>query len=112
MEHRLRGRLILDDRRITRPADLDAAEQVGFGARHTHDAGRFERSSLAEYLLIRMKTHPGAAPVHDRTELFKLGLRRAAREHHAIELLPARHLDLEMIGQGVDDGYTDAMQTA
>ena len=94
------------------PADLDAAEQVGLGARHAEQARRLEGGALAENLLVRLEAHLGAAPVLDRAELFQLALRRAAREHHGVELLAARHLHLEHSGQRVDDRDADAVQAA
>src|SRR5687767_15128736 len=46
MQHRLfRRLLVLDMRGIARPADLDAAEEIGLGTRHAEEtgAGKFHR---------------------------------------------------------------------
>ncbi len=112
MEARLRRRVVGDERLGARPADLDAAEQVGLGARHAQEARRLEGGALAEDLLVGLEADLGAAPVLDGAELLQLALRRAAAEGHGVELLAARDLDLELLGERVDDGYADAVQAA
>ena len=83
VECRFRRRVVGDERGIAAPADLDAAEQVGLGARHLEQPRRLEGAALAEDLLVRLEAHLGAAPVHDRAELLELALRLAALELHA-----------------------------
>ena len=75
-------------------------------------AAGFEVAALAEDLVVGLEADLGAAPVHDRAELFELGLRHAAREHHAVELLAARDFDFADFRQRVDDGDADAVQAA
>ena len=65
MENGFGRRLVLDQLRRTLPADFDAAEEVGFRARHLEDAGRLEGRAFAEDLFVRLEAHLRAAPVHD-----------------------------------------------
>ena len=98
--------------RVAMPAYLDAAEEIGFGARHAEQPGRLELRALAENLLIRLESHLGAAPVRDAADLSKLALWRAPLEELTIEDLAARDLDFEPLGERIDHGYADAMQAA
>ena len=98
-------------RRAT-PADLDAAEQIGLGARHLEEALRFEGRLGAENLGVRPKADFGAAAVVDLAEVFEFALGMAALERHAIEFLAARDFDLEPRGQRVHHGHADAVQAA
>lgn len=59
-----------------------------------------------------MEAHLRAAPVAHLSERLDLALRDAAREHLAVELLAAGHLDLQPVGEGVHDGDADAVQAA
>ena len=59
-----------------------------------------------------LKRTLGAAPVLDGAQVLQLALRLAARERHGVELLAARHLHLELLGQRVDDRHADAVQAA
>ena len=97
---------------IAAPADFDAAEQIGLGARHLEQALRLEGGLGAEDLGVRLEADSGAAAVVDLAEVFELALGMAALERHAIELLAARDLDLEPRGKGVDHRHADAVQTA
>ena len=112
MERRLRRGVVGDEGRIAAPADLDAAEQVGLGARHLEQPPRVEGAALAEDLLVRLEAHGGAAPVHHGPELLQLSLRLSALELHGVELLAACDLDVERLRQRVDDGDADAVQAA
>ena len=112
MERRFGRRVVGDEARRAEPADLDAAEQVGLGARHAQQAGRLEGGALAEDLLVGLEAHLGAAPVLDGAEALELALRRAAAELHGVELLAARDLHLQLLGERVDDGDADAVQAA
>jgi hypothetical protein len=94
------------------PADLDATEQIGLGARHLEDARRLERHFCAEDLRVGLEAHRGAAPVRRTAEILELALGDAALEHLAIELLAARHFDLDALGQRVDHRDADAVQAA
>src|SRR5690606_6511419 len=82
VEHGLFGRLVpfLQQCRIAGPANLDAAEQVGLGARHAHDARRLELRALAEDIGVGMEAGPCAAAVVDLAEVFQYPLRYAARK--------------------------------
>ena len=112
MEHGLGRGVVLDQLRRAVPADLDAAEQVSLGTRHRHQPAGLEGGALAEDLLVREEAHLGAAPVHGRAELLQLALRDAAVEHHAVELLAARDLDLADLRQRVHHRDADAVQAA
>jgi hypothetical protein len=94
------------------PADLDAAEQVGLGARHLEDALRLEMRLGAEDVGIGQEADLGAAPVGGGAELLQLAFRLAALEHHAVERLLARDLHLQARGQGVRDRDAHAVQAA
>ena len=87
-------------------------EQVGLGAGHAQQSLRLEGGALAEDLLVRLEAHLGAAPVLGRSQLLQLGLRLAAGEGHGVELLAARDLHLQLLGEGVDDGDAHAVQAA
>ena len=99
----------LQERGIAAPADFDAAEQIGLGARHLEQALRLEDGLGAENLAVRLEADSGAAAVVDLAEVFELALGMAALERHAIELLTARDLDLEPRGQRVDHRDADAV---
>ena len=94
------------------PADLDAAEQIGLRARHLEHALGLELRLGSENLRIGMEAHRGAAPVRRLAGVLQLALRLAALEHHPVELLAARDLDLHAVGQGVGDRDADAVQAA
>ena len=109
------GRNVLDALQqlgVAAPADFDAAEQIGFRARHLEQALRLERRLGAENLGVGLEADAGAAAVVDLAEVFELALGMAALETHPIELLAARDFDLEPRRQRVDDGDADAVQTA
>ena len=95
-----------------RPSDLDAAEQIGLGARHLEDALRLEMRLGAEDVGIGQEPHLGAAPVRGAAELLQLAFRLAALEHHAMERLLARDLHLHALGQRIGDRDADAVQPA
>ena len=94
------------------PANFDAAEQVGLGARHPEHAGRVEAHGLAENLLVGMKAHLGAALIGDFAEGLEFRDGDAALEGLAISHLAAPDLDLKPVGQRVDDGDADAVEAA
>ncbi len=94
------------------PADFDAAEQVGLRARHLEHALGLEMRLGSENLRVGVEAHRGAAPVRRLAGVLQLALRLAALEHHPVELLAARDLDLHAVGQGVGDRDADAMQAA
>ena len=81
--------------RIAVPADFDAAEQIGFRARHLEQPLWLERGFGAEDLGVGLETDLGAAAVVDLAEVLELALGMAAFERKPIEFLFARHLDLE-----------------
>ena len=98
-------------RRVAAPADLDAAEQIGLGVRDPVEERRTERR-VGENLGVGMKAQRRAPPVLHRPAI----LDRTQGQPAAVALSPqaavARHLDLERIGQRVDDRDADAMQPA
>ena len=112
MERGFRRGVVGDEFGRARPADFDAAEQVGLRARHAEQALRLEGGALAEDLLVRLEAHLGAAPVLDGAELLQLALRRAAAERHGVKLLAARHFHFQLLGQRVDHRHADAVQAA
>ena len=94
------------------PADFDAAEQIGLGARHLEHALGDEMRLGAENLRVGTEAHLGAAPVRRLAGVLQLALRLAALERHPVELLAARDLDLHALGQRVRDRHADAVQAA
>ena len=113
MERRL-GRNVgaFDQFLVARPADLDAAEQIGLGARHLEHALGLERGLRPEDLRVGMEAHLGAAAVRRLAGVLQLALRLAALERHLVELLAARDLDLHAVGQRVRHRHADAVQAA
>ena len=85
----------LQQLRIAAPADFDAAEQIGFRARHLEQALRLEGGLGAEDIAVRLEADAGAAAVVDLAEVFELALGMAALETHPVEFLAARDFDLE-----------------
>src|ERR1700690_2414625 len=73
---------------IAMPPYLDAAEQIGLGARHLEQALRLEDGLGAENLGVRLEADFGAATVVDLAEVFELALGLAALERHAVEFWP------------------------
>ena len=102
----------VQQRLVAVPADFDAAEQIGLGARHLEQAQRIEFRLGAENLGVRLEPHLGAAPVRGAAELFEPALRLAARIDLPVELAAARHLDLEPLGERIDHRNADAVQAA
>src|SRR5450432_2760373 len=81
------GRLGLDvldalqQRRIALPADLDTAEQIGFGAGHLEQALRLERRLGTEDGRVGLEADLGATSVGDLADLLELALGMAALEN-------------------------------
>ena len=67
---------------------------------------------LPKILVSGLKRTLGAAPVLDRPEILHRAVGLAACVALPIELLPARHLDLQMLRQRVGDRHADAVQAA
>ena len=101
-----------EQRLVARPADLDAAEQIGLRARHLEQARRLERGLGAEDLRVRLEAHRGAAPVRRAAHFLQLALRDAVLERHRVKLAAARDLDLHALGQRVRHRDADAVQAA
>ena len=93
------------------PADLDAAEQVGLGARHAIEALGHE-GLLAEDLRIGMESHRRAAPVGGRAGRLELGHGLATREGLRPGLAVARHLDDQFVAQRIHHRDAHAVQAA
>ena len=111
LEHGFCRHLFAGERRGAFPADFDAREEVGLGARQLEQALGVE-AALAENLGIGDKADGGTAPVGGRPEVLDRPLRDPAREFLRIELLVARDLDAGVGRQRVDHADADAMQTA
>jgi hypothetical protein len=79
------------------PTDGHAAEEVGLGTRHAEQAGRLEGGALAEDLGIGTEPDLGAAPVLDRPKVLERPVGESALVALPVELLPARHLDLQSL---------------
>ena len=101
-----------NDGRSAAPADLDTAEQIGLRAGHLEDAARVEMQLVAEDLRVGFETHGRAAAVRRFADFLDGALGVSARIGLPVKFLLARHLDLELFGQCVDDRDADAVQTA
>ena len=66
----------------------------------------------AEDVRVGVEADGGAAAVRRFAGVLQLALRLAALEHHPVELLVARDLDLHAVGQRVGDRDADAVQAA
>ncbi len=101
----------LEQRRVARPADGDAAEQVGLGPAKPVQPGRLELQP-AEYLRVRLEPDGGAPPVLDRPGVHQLAGRLPPR----VALPPQRavtgDLHLERLAQRVDHRAADPVQPA
>src|SRR5262245_12402254 len=94
------------------PADLDASEQIRLRASHLEDALRLEMRLCSEDLRIGPEADLGATAVGDTAEPLQFALRLAALEHHAVQRLLARDLDLHALGQRIGESAADAMPAA
>ncbi len=112
MEDLARRHVVAGEAFVARPADFDAAEQIGLGARHPENARGREAGLGAEDLRVGVEAVGGAAPVVHLAEFLKGPHRLAARELLAVKLLVARHLDDQIVAKSVDHGNADAMQAA
>src|SRR5690606_12071973 len=99
MEYGFCWRLVLlgNQRRVARPANFHAAEEIGLGAGHAVKPCRLELRALAEDVRVGMEARARAAPVVHVAEAFQRSLRHAARKALAVELPAARDLDLEHV---------------
>src|SRR5262249_56285795 len=66
----------------------------------------------AEDFRIRPEPDRGATPILDCAKVLQWAVRLTARIGLPVELLPARHLDLEMLRQGIHHRDANAMQAA
>src|SRR5262245_6858467 len=96
VEHRTLRRLAVaaKQRLRARPADLDAAKEIGLRARHAEQTRRRKCGIFTENLGIWPETDARAAAVLDRSEVLKRTIGNATRVGLAVELLPASNLDL------------------
>ena len=94
------------------PANPDALEQVRLGLRHAVEGLRPESRLVAEYFRVGSEADARAAPVARLAGL----LRPAPRLSPVVTLRPeppvASHFHFERLGQRVDDGQADPVQTA
>ena len=100
----------IEQRLDASPSDLNAAEEIGLGARHAEEARRPEGCALAEDLGVRLEADARTATVLDRSEILHRAVWLAACVALAVELLSARDLDLEMLRQRVRNRDADAVQ--
>ena len=98
-------------RGIAAPANLDAAEQIRLRARHAVEERRAKRG-VAKDFGIGMKAQDGAAPVLHGPAILDPALRHAAAIALPPQLAVARDLDIEPIGERVDDRDADPVQPA
>ena len=103
---------ILDERRVTLPANFHTAKQIGFGLCHIVEPRRVKQVFVAENLAIRHKADRCAAPVFCRAGFLQLALRQAARKMLLKCLLVARHLNQQFRRQRIDNRHANAMQPA
>src|SRR5690606_34383732 len=108
LENGLGRRAIGDERRVAFPAYLDPGEEIGLGAGEPVEACGFE-AQIAENLAVRREGEAGAAPVGRRAHLFEWPKRVAARKALAEQLAIARHLDISLDRERVDDADADTM---
>ncbi len=64
--------------RVATPADLNAGKQIGFGACHLVQPGRFEFGFFAENIGVGVEANGRAAPVGRLAHAFEFGGRKAA----------------------------------
>ena len=102
----------LQQRLVARPADLDAAEQIGLRLGHGEDALRLELGALAEDFRVGLQLHARAAPLHALLHQLDVGLRHAALVDLAVEIAAARDLDFEHFRKRVRHRHADAVQAA
>ena len=93
------------------PADLDAAEQIGFRPAQFVQDARAELQRM-ENLRIRLETDRGAAPVMNGPGVLQFRRRLAARETLLVQGFLARHFDFQDLGQRVHHRTADAVQPA
>ncbi len=112
VEARFLRRLALcrDQALRARPADLDAAEEVGLRARHAEETVRVERRLRPEYLRVGMEAGLRAAAIVHVASGLQLRGRLAARKSLPVELSVARDFDFENVGERVHNGDADAVQ--
>ena len=107
----LGGGLVLDPGGIAGPANLDASEQVGLGARHPVEAGRTEDGGVAEDHGIGPEGNDRAMPAGGSQLLKRAdGLATAEGLAPLETVLEGGHL--QVLGQGVDHGDADPVQAA
>src|SRR5690606_30984175 len=87
VENRFFRRFLLwiEQGRIAVPADFNAAEQIGFRARHAIKTVRIELCRLAENIGVGVETYTGATTVMHFADIFQSTLRNTARETLPIE---------------------------
>ena len=107
--HRRAG---LEQRRITAPANLDAAEQIGLAARHPVQGGRAEARRRAEDLRVGDEAHRRPATVGGTAGRGNRAQGHTARIALDVERPIARDLDHKLAGERVDHGHADTMQAA
>jgi hypothetical protein len=111
LEHGFGRRLIRDQRGIALPADLDAGEQIGFGARELVEPRGLEQH-LAEDFHVGRERHRSAAPVGRGADLLDRPEGQALAEALAVEQPIACDFDYCIGGERVDHRHADAVQAA
>ena len=112
LEYGFGGDVVVEQSGVAAPANLDAREEIGLGARQPVEPRRLELRLLAENLGIRRERQGRAAPVLGRAHIGEAGRGQAAREGLAPHLLAPRDLDDGLARQRVDHGNADAVQPA
>ncbi len=103
VENGLGRDFVSGQRLVARPADFDAAEQIGLGAGHSENPIRDEARAVTENFGVGMEADRRPATVVDATHVFELRGRLAARIGLPVERLFERDFDNKVVGQCVDD---------
>ena len=92
--------------------DREARAKHGLGAQGVFQFGNRNPRGV-EIASVRRETDPRAGVAHaDFTADGEIAGLFAVAEVHVVDLAAAFDLDFQVAGQGVDDGYADAMQAA
>src|ERR1700746_3111040 len=96
---------------IAGPANLQTAEEIGLRPCHAVERRR-AKSDVAEDLGVRVEPQGSAAPVVYRSAVDEPRLRHTTAVALAPQSPVPRHLDLETVGECINDGHPNAVQTS